>query len=232
MLQGRGYTFVSETDTEVIAHLVHWEMEQGGTLREAVLRAIPQLRGAYGTVIMDTRNPDTLLAARSGSPLVIGLGMGENFIASDQLALLPVTRRFIFLEEGDIAEVTRRAVTVFDKSGAEVKRQDIESNLQYDAGDKGIYRHYMQKEIYEQPNAIKNTLTGRISHGQVDLSELGRTPTNCWRKSSIFRSSPAVPPTTPGWFLATGLNRWRAYRATWKSLLNSAIANPQCVVTA
>ncbi len=99
--------------------------------------------------------------------------MGENFIASDQLALLPVTRRFIFLEEGDIAEITRRSVNIFDNTGAEVKRQDIESNLQYDAGDKGIYRHYMQKEIYEQPNAIKNTLTGRISHGQVDLSELG-----------------------------------------------------------
>ena len=172
-LQSRGYTFVSQTDTEVIAHLVHWELEQGGTLREAVLRAIPQLRGAYGTVIMDTRNPDVLLAARSGSPMVIGLGMGENFIASDQLALLPVTRRFIFLEEGDIAEVTRRAVTVFDTKGEQVKRPDIESNLQYDAGDKGIYRHYMQKEIYEQPNAIKNTLSGRISHGEVDLTELG-----------------------------------------------------------
>ncbi|TDT51838.1 glutamine--fructose-6-phosphate transaminase [Enterobacter sp. AG5470] len=173
VLKARGYVFVSETDTEVIAHLVHWELEQGGTLREAVLRTIPQLRGAYGTVIMDTRDPSTLLAARSGSPLVIGLGMGENFIASDQLALLPVTRRFIFLEEGDIAEVTRRTVVVFDKSGAQVKRPDIESSLQYDAGDKGIYRHYMQKEIFEQPNAIKNTLTGRISHGEVDLSELG-----------------------------------------------------------
>jgi glucosamine--fructose-6-phosphate aminotransferase (isomerizing) len=172
-LRSRGYEFVSETDTEVIAHLVHWELAKGGSLRDAVLRTIPQLRGAYGTVIMDTRDPSTLLAARSGSPLVIGLGMGENFIASDQLALLPVTRRFIFLEEGDIAEVTRRSVVVYDREGQEVKRPDIESNLQYDAGDKGIYRHYMQKEIYEQPNAIKNTLTGRISHGEIDLSELG-----------------------------------------------------------
>ncbi len=172
-LKARGYQFISQTDTEVIAHLVHWEMEQGGSLREAVLRAIPQLRGAYGTVIMDTRNPDTLLAARSGSPLVIGLGVGENFIASDQLALLPVTRRFMFLEEGDIAEVTRRSITVFDRSGEPVTREEVESNLQYDAGDKGGYRHYMQKEIYEQPNAIKSTLTGRISHGTVDLSELG-----------------------------------------------------------
>lgn len=172
-LKARGYQFISQTDTEVIAHLVHWEMEQGGSLRDAVLRAIPQLRGAYGTVIMDTRNPETLLAARSGSPLVIGLGVGENFIASDQLALLPVTRRFIFLEEGDIAEVTRRSITVFDRSGDPVTREEVESNLQYDAGDKGGYRHYMQKEIYEQPNAIKSTLTGRINHGAVDLSELG-----------------------------------------------------------
>ncbi|MBS0848041.1 glutamine--fructose-6-phosphate transaminase (isomerizing) [Citrobacter sp. JGM124] len=173
ILKKRGYVFVSETDTEVIAHLVHWELEQGGTLREAVLRTIPQLRGAYGTVIMDSRDPGILLAARSGSPMVIGLGVGENFIASDQLALLPVTRRFIFLEEGDIAEVTRRHVTLFNSQGDEIQRPDIESNLQYDAGDKGIYRHYMQKEIYEQPNAIKQTLSGRISHGQVDLSELG-----------------------------------------------------------
>ncbi len=173
LLKERGYIFASETDTEVIAHLVHWELEQGGTLRDAVLRTIPQLRGAYGTVILDSRDPHVLLAARSGSPMVIGLGVGENFIASDQLALLPVTRRFIFLEEGDIAEVTRRHVTIFNHQGEEVQRPDIESNLQYDAGDKGIYRHYMQKEIYEQPNAIKNTLTGRISQGEIDLSELG-----------------------------------------------------------
>ena len=173
MLKERGYIFASETDTEVIAHLVHWELELGGTLRDAVLRTIPQLRGAYGTVILDSRDPNVLLAARSGSPMVIGLGVGENFIASDQLALLPVTRRFIFLEEGDIAEVTRHHVTVFNHQGEQVQRPDIESNLQYDAGDKGIYRHYMQKEIYEQPNAIKNTLSGRISHGEVDLSELG-----------------------------------------------------------
>ncbi|MBJ3815729.1 glutamine--fructose-6-phosphate transaminase (isomerizing) [Shimwellia pseudoproteus] len=172
-LKARGYVFTSDTDTEVIAHLVHWEMEQGGSLRDAVKRAIPQLRGAYGTVIMDSRTPDVLLAARSGSPLVIGLGVGENFIASDQLALLPVTRRFIYLEEGDIAEVTRRSVTIFDRSGEEITRPEMESSLQYDAGDKGIYRHYMQKEIYEQPNAVKSTLAGRINHGAIDLHELG-----------------------------------------------------------
>ena len=172
-LIARGYTFASETDTEVVAHLVHWEQKQGGSLREVVLRVIPQLRGAYGMVIMDSRDPSTVVAARSGSPLVIGRGVGENFIASDQLALLPVTRRFIYLEEGDVAEITRHDVTIIDRDGQTVTRAEVESNVQYDAGDKGIYRHYMQKEIYEQPVAIKNTLSGRFSHGEVDLSELG-----------------------------------------------------------
>ncbi|NDK99376.1 glutamine--fructose-6-phosphate transaminase (isomerizing) [Photorhabdus bodei] len=168
-----GYQFISDTDTEVIAHLVHWEQKQGGTLLEAIQRVIPRLRGAYGAVIMDSRDPGTIIAARSGSPLVIGLGVGENFLASDQLALLPVTRRFIFLEEGDIAEVTRRTVRIFNAQSKPVEREQIESNIQYDAGDKGVYRHYMQKEIYEQPMAIKSTLERRLSHGQVDLSELG-----------------------------------------------------------
>ncbi|WLS78928.1 glutamine--fructose-6-phosphate transaminase (isomerizing) [Erwinia pyri] len=174
LLMERGYIFASETDTEVVAHLVHWEQkQQGGTLREVVLRVIPQLRGAYGMVIMDSRDPSVLVAARSGSPLVIGRGVGENFIASDQLALLPVTRRFIYLEEGDIAEITRRDVKIVNRQGESVARSEIESTVQYDAGDKGQFRHYMQKEIYEQPMAIKNTLTGRFSHGEVDLSELG-----------------------------------------------------------
>lgn len=169
----KGYQFASQTDTEVIAHLVNWEQRQGGTLREVVQRVIPQLRGAYGTVIMDSRTPELLVAARSGSPLVVGLGVGENFLASDQLALLPVTRRFIYLEEGDIVEVTRRHVHIFDVNGEEVVRDTIESNVQYDAGDKGVYRHYMQKEIYEQPLAIKNTLEGRLKSETIDLSELG-----------------------------------------------------------
>jgi len=173
LLIERGYRFDSETDTEVISHLVHCEQLQGGTLLEVVQRVIPQLRGAYGTVVMDRRDPSVLVAARSGSPLVIGRGVGENFIASDQLALLPVTRRFLFLEEGDVAEVKRRSVSVYDKNGHAVEREEIESKVQYDAGDKGVYRHYMQKEIYEQPLAIKNTLEGRFSHGEVNLSELG-----------------------------------------------------------
>ncbi|MFB6421722.1 MAG: glutamine--fructose-6-phosphate transaminase (isomerizing) [Candidatus Malihini olakiniferum] len=170
----RGYRFVSNTDTEVVAHLIDWEQQQtGGILIDMVKRVIPQLRGSYGMVVMDRCDPSVLVAARSGSPLVIGHGLGENFLASDQLALLPVTRRFIFLEEGDVAEVTRRTVHVFNQEGDLVKRKEFESKVNYDSGDKGVYRHYMQKEIYEQPMAIKTTLEGRIRNGEVNLSELG-----------------------------------------------------------
>lgn len=174
-LQEKGYNFTSDTDTEVMAHLIYDEIQnhQALSLFDVVKRVTPKLRGAYGTVVMDTRNPDILVAARSGSPLVIGIGVGEMFIASDQLALLPVTRRFIYLEEGDIAEITQRQVTIVDKNGQEVTRPIVESNATYDAGDKGQYRHYMQKEIFEQPNAIKNTLEGRLHNGNIHFAELG-----------------------------------------------------------
>lgn len=183
MLRAKGYQFCSETDTEVIAHLVHDIISREEcSLFDAVKKVIPQLKGAYGTVVMDSRDPETLVAARSGSPLVIGLGVGENFIASDQLALLPVTHRFIFLEEGDVAEVTRRKITIVDKNYQSVTRDEIASDIKYDAGDKAGYRHYMQKEIYEQPIAIKNTLENRIIRGQVDLSELGTQTTELFEK--------------------------------------------------
>ncbi|KAL8188410.1 UNVERIFIED_CONTAM: hypothetical protein K2H54_000095 [Gekko kuhli] len=130
--------------------------------------AVKQLRGAYGTVVMDSRDDSRVVVARSGSPLVIGRGIGENFIASDQMALLPVTRRFIFLEEGDVAEVTRRDVHIFDTHGDAVVREELESELSHDAGDKGEYRHYMLKEIYEQPKAITNTLEGRLGTDHVE----------------------------------------------------------------
>ncbi|XKM13628.1 glutamine--fructose-6-phosphate transaminase (isomerizing) [Orbaceae bacterium ac157xtp] len=173
-LIAKGYQFRSETDTEVIAHLIHHIIStEQCSLFEAVQKATPELRGAYGMVIMDSRDPNVLVAARSGSPLVIGLGIGENFVASDQLALLPVTRRFIYLEEGDIAEIKHQSVTIIDNKHQKVERNIIESDAKYDAGDKAGYRHYMQKEIFEQPNAIKNTLEGRIKHGHIDLSELG-----------------------------------------------------------
>ena len=173
LLKSRGYVFLSQTDTEVIAHLVEWEMRSTDSLLEAVKKAVKQLTGAYGMVVMDSRHPEHLVAARSGSPLVIGLGLGENFLASDQLALLSVTRRFIFLEEGDIAEITRRTVDIYDTYGNKVEREIHESNPENDAAEKGKFRHFMQKEIYEQPTALINTMEGRINHENVIVDSIG-----------------------------------------------------------
>ena len=172
-LQQRGYQFVSQTDTEVIAHLVHWEFDHCHDLLKAVQQAVTQLTGAYGMVVMHRQQPEHLIAARSGSPLVIGYGVGENFLASDQLALLNVTRRFSFLEEGDVAEITRRSVTIYNRLGEKVERPISESNLEQDAADKGQFRHFMQKEIFEQPTAIINTLEGRIAHDSVIVESIG-----------------------------------------------------------
>lgn len=172
-LQQRGYQFVSQTDTEVIAHLVHWEFDHCHDLLKAVQQAVTQLIGAYGMVVMHRQQPEHLIAARSGSPLVIGYGVGENFLASDQLALLNVTRRFSFLEEGDVAEITRRSVTIYNRLGEKVERPISESNLEQDAADKGQFRHFMQKEIFEQPTAIINTLEGRIAHDSVIVESIG-----------------------------------------------------------
>ncbi|MBO9491298.1 glutamine--fructose-6-phosphate transaminase (isomerizing) [Endozoicomonas sp. G2_1] len=172
-LKSLGYEFVSETDTEVIAHLVHHELKQAESLLSAVQTAVKKLEGAYGTVIMDVRDTERVVVARSGSPLVIGYGLGENFIASDMMALLPVTRKFAFLEEGDVAEVTRFDVSIFDVNGEPVEREAKESEVSHDAGDKGEYRHYMMKEIYEQPTAIRNTLEGRLVDGTINTETFG-----------------------------------------------------------
>ena len=177
LLLERGYVFSSQTDTEVIAHLVDWELRSATSLLEAVQKTVLQLQGAYGTVVMDSRDPERIVVARSGSPLVIGLGVGENFIASDQLALLNVTRRFMFLEEGDVAEVTRRTISVFDNNGQAVERAVNESTVEHDAADKGQYRHFMQKEIFEQPSALINTMEGRISNDHVIVESIGSDAT-------------------------------------------------------
>ena len=151
----------------------NWEKPAGGLLAGRVKAAVQKLEGAYGTVIMDQRDPGHLVVARSGSPLVIGLGIDENFVASDQLALLPVTREFIYLEEGDVASVTRTEVKIFDHEGNAVERDTITSDLQYDAGGKGEYRHYMLKEIHEQPIAVRNTLEGRVNGDHITLETFG-----------------------------------------------------------
>jgi len=181
-LKALGYEFTSDTDTEVIAHLVDHELKSADSLFAAVQKTVPQLEGAYGTVIMDKTQPEQLIVARSGSPLVIGYGVGEHFIASDQLALLPVTRRFAYLEEGDVAMITRDQVTIVDVDGNAVERAVEESTLSNDASDKGNYRHYMQKEIYEQPVAIQRTLDERMAQGKVLDSAFGENASELLKK--------------------------------------------------
>ncbi len=166
--QEQGYEFTSQTDTEVVVHQVYDHLQQtGGDLLQAVSRTVGDLQGAYALGVISTDDPGRLVVARRGSPLVIGLGIGENFIASDVFALLPVTSRFIFLEEGDIADLRRDSVTIYDRDGKVVQRQEKVSELSADAADKGGYRHYMLKEIFTQPRAIAETLEGRIRDGAL-----------------------------------------------------------------
>ncbi|GAB6039960.1 glutamine--fructose-6-phosphate transaminase (isomerizing) [Endothiovibrio diazotrophicus] len=162
-----GYEFTSETDTEVIAHEIHRHRADDGDLLGAVRGALARLEGAYALGVLASDEPQRMIVARRGSPLVIGVGIGEHFIASDVSALLPVTRRFLFLEEGDVADVRREVVTVFDAEGRQVERPVRESELTADAVERGEFRHYMLKEIYEQPQAVAETLEGRIGGGRV-----------------------------------------------------------------
>ncbi|MGF1642864.1 MAG: glutamine--fructose-6-phosphate transaminase (isomerizing) [Thiotrichales bacterium] len=163
----RGFRFTSETDTEVVAHQVMHYVRQTGDLLSAVQLAVKDFRGAYALGVVSQEHPDTLIAAREGSPLVIGLGIGENFIASDVQALLPVTHRFIYLENGDIARITRHAVEVFDRDMQPVRREVKTSTLNAGATDRAGYKHFMLKEIHEQPEAIRATAEGRISGDDV-----------------------------------------------------------------
>lgn len=162
-----GHRFTSDTDTEVIVHAIHDQLEQGADLLTAVRETISTLEGAFALGVITNNEPDHLIVARRGSPLVIGLGLGENFIASDVAALLPVTQRFIILEEGDFAEITRDSIRIFDSEGNAVERAERQSELSADAVERGKYRHYMQKEIFEQPRAIQQTLEGRIGDGRL-----------------------------------------------------------------
>ena len=166
-LKKRGYTFESETDTEVVTHRIHQYLQETGDLTDAVRRTVAELEGAYALAVMSNTDSDKLILARAGCPVVIGLGIGENFVASDVAALLPVTRKFMFLEEGDIAVVERENVTIYDESGKEVARPVKESELTADAAERGKFRHFMQKEIHEQAAAVARTLDQRIANGKV-----------------------------------------------------------------
>ena len=166
-LKGSGYEFVTDTDTEVVAHRIARHLEASHDLAEAVKATVEELEGAYALVVMSRSDPGKLVLARQGCPVVIGHGIDENFVASDVAALLPVTRRFSFLEEGDVALVERTRITIWDADGNEVERPEKESELSADAAERGEFRHYMQKEIHEQSQAVARTLNERIANGKV-----------------------------------------------------------------
>ena len=166
-LLAHGYQFASETDTEVIAHRVHYHLARHPQLFAAVQATVRELHGAYALAVISGKDPDTVVVARAGCSVVVGLGAGENFVASDVSALLPVTRRFQILEEGDVAAIHRRSVEIVDAAGSAAVRRVYESALSADAVEKGEFAHYMLKEIYEQPRAVAQTLEERVAGGKL-----------------------------------------------------------------
>ena len=163
----QGYEFESETDTEVIVHLIESNLKDDVSLLDAVKTSIKQLKGAYALGVISSQQPDVLICAREGSPLLIGVGVGEHFIGSDVQALLPVTSLFMYLENGDVATLTKNDVTIEDESGNPVEREVKQSKASSLESDLGDYRHYMLKEIYEQPHAVQNTLEGRLGRNDI-----------------------------------------------------------------
>jgi len=166
-LRAQGYEFSSDTDSEVVAHCVSMHLEKSGDIAAAVKATVAELEGAFALVVMSSKDPGKLVLARKGCPVVIGLGLDENFVASDVAALLPVTRRFMFLDEGDVALVERKSITIWNGADQEVTRETRESELTADAAERGEFRHYMLKEIHEQPEAVARTLSERIANGKV-----------------------------------------------------------------
>ncbi|WP_309044193.1 glutamine--fructose-6-phosphate transaminase (isomerizing) [Marinobacter sediminicola] len=172
-LRADGYKFTSETDTEVVVHLIEKNYRELGKLYDAVKVSVTRLRGAYALAVVHADEPEHMVVCREGSPLVIGVGIGENFIASDQLALLPVTDRFMFLEEGDLADIRKDRIEIHNRDGKPVERAVNRFEHAADSADKGEYRHYMLKEIHEQPRVIKATIEGRVTGSHVLEQALG-----------------------------------------------------------
>jgi glutamine---fructose-6-phosphate transaminase (isomerizing) len=182
-LKRAGYEFTSETDTEVIAHQIHRHLQTVRDLFKAVRATVAELEGAYALAVVSEEDPERLILAREGCPVVIGLGVEENFVASDVAALLPVTRRFIFLDEGDVAEIRRKSIRIIDKNGNTAERPIRESELSADAAEKGPYRHYMLKEIHEQPRSVANTLQERVANGRLLEAAFGPLATEVFKRT-------------------------------------------------
>ena len=182
-----GYTFTSETDTEVIAHRIHYHKQKLGDLFRAVRATVAELEGAYALAVLSQDSPETIVLARAGCPVVIGVGNNENFVASDVSALLPVTRQFIFLEEGDVAEIRRQGVRILDSDGNTAHRPVKQSSLSADAAEKGDYAHYMLKEIHEQPRAIAQTLEERVAGGKLLEAAFGPLATEVFRRTEAVQ---------------------------------------------
>ncbi len=183
-LERRGYRFDSETDTEVVAHRIHFHLQGSHDLLAAVRATVAELEGAYALAVISEQEPGRVVAARAGCPVVVGLGVEENFVASDVAALLPVTRRFMFLEEGDLADIRRKSIRIIDANGADVERAVRESDLSADAAEKGPYRHFMLKEIHEQPRAIADTLAERVAHGRLLEAAFGPTAAEVFKRTA------------------------------------------------
>src|SRR6478736_2224713 len=182
-LKKAGYKFTSETDTEVIAHRVHFHLASQKDLFKAVRATVAELEGAYALAVVSESEPERIILAREGCPVVVGLGVDENFVASDVAALLPVTRRFMFLEEGDVADIRRTSIKVLDKNGDTAERPVRESELSADAAEKGQYRHFMLKEIHEQPRAVADTLAERVANGRLLEAAFGPAATAVFAKT-------------------------------------------------
>jgi glutamine---fructose-6-phosphate transaminase (isomerizing) len=183
----QGYEFSSETDTEVIAHRIHYHLGITGDLFKAVRATAAELEGAYALAVMSQLDPDRIVLAREGCPVVVGLGKDENYVASDVAALLPVTRRFIILEEGDVAEIRRTSVRILDRDGNTVQRAAHESELSADYAEKGEYPHYMLKEIHEQPRAVAQTLQERVAGGKLLEAAFGPAATAVFARTEAVR---------------------------------------------
>ncbi len=172
-LKAKGYKFLSETDTEVIAHLLHHHYQQSKDMIKTIQAATQELDGAYALGIVNSHEPDALYAVRKGSPLVIGVGIDEHFIASDALALAPVTQQFIYLEESDIVKLDKNCITIFDANGKPVERKIHHTDINADKASKGKYRHFMLKEIFEQPSSMAETINGNILNQQIAPQAFG-----------------------------------------------------------